>query len=152
MINRVVLVGRITKDPELRKTSVGISVVQFTLAVNRRKTKEGDQEADFINCQVWRHSADFLANYVKKGAMLGIEGRIQTRSYKDQNDRTVYVTEVVCESVQLLAQKLAPNYQNKEANTNTNTCQESYSYQEYEATASEFGSDTLDIASDDLPF
>lgn len=152
MINRVVLVGRITRDPELRKTSVGISVVRFTLAVNRRKTKEGDQEADFINCQVWRHSADFLANYVKKGAMLGIEGRIQTRSYKDQNDRTVYVTEVVCESVQLLAQKQASNVQNQEAHTNTNTYQESPSYQEYGATASEFGSDTLDIASDDLPF
>ena len=98
MINKVILVGRITKDPELRKTSSGISTVSFTLACNRRfSNSQGGQDADFINCVAWRQSADFMANYVKKGSLLGVEGRIQTRNYKDQSDRTVYVTEVVTE-------------------------------------------------------
>lgn len=105
MINRTVLVGRITRDPELRKTTSGTSTVSFTLAVNRQYKKEGEQEADFINCVAWRGTADFLANYVKKGNLLGVEGRIQTRNYKDQSDRTVYVTEVICDSVQLLESK-----------------------------------------------
>ena len=72
MINRVLLVGRITRDPELRKTSTGISTVSFTLACNRRfSNQENGQDADYINCVAWRHSADFMANYVKKGSLLG---------------------------------------------------------------------------------
>lgn len=145
MINRVVLIGRITKDPELRKTSSGISVVQFTLAVNRPKRNDAEQEADFINCEAWRHIADFMANYVKKGALLGIEGRIQTRNYKDQSDRTVYVTDVVCDSVQILAQKRAEEAPKVETQTNTQVIEETNPY-------GEFGGDTIDIGSDDLPF
>ena len=151
MINRVVLVGRITKDPELRKTASGISVVSFTLACNRRFSggQDSNQEADFINCVAWRQSADFMANYVKQGALLGVEGRIQTRNYKDQSDRTVYVTEVVCDNVQILSQK-----------RDAQTTQPSYSAPKNDAYQpdmtscyeSDFGSDTLDIASDDLPF
>lgn len=145
MINRVVLVGRITRDPELRKTNTGTSVVSFTLAVNRRFAKDDEQKADFINCQAWRQSADFMANYVKQGALLGIEGRIQTRNYKDQSDRTVYVTEIVCDSVQILAQKRAEGAPNDYGQVN-------YSQSEYTNVESEFGSDTVDISSDDLPF
>ena len=107
MINKVILIGRIVKDVELRKTPNGISTVSFTLAVNRTYKKDGEQEADFINCVAWRNSADFMANYVNKGALLGVEGRIQVRNYKDQSDRTVYVTEVVCDSVQVLESKKA---------------------------------------------
>lgn len=150
MINRVVLAGRITRDPELRKTSSGISVVSFTLACNRRFSGGGDgnQEADFINCVAWRQSADFMANYVKQGALLGVEGRIQTRNYKDQNERTVYVTEVVCDNVQILAQK-------RDAQNSQPTYQaprETYQPDIQPSYESEFTSDTLDIASDDLPF
>lgn len=157
MINRVVLVGRITKDPELRKTGSGISVVSFTLACNRRfsNNQEGGQEADFINCVAWRQSADFMANYVKQGALLGVEGRIQTRNYKDQSDRTVYVTEVVCDSVQILAQKrdnqsaAQPTY----SQATYSQAPRSNSYQpEMPSYENDFGGDTLDIASDDLPF
>lgn len=155
MINRVVLAGRITKDPELRKTSSGISVVSFTLACNRRFSsgQNDGQDADFINCVAWRQSADFLANYVKQGALLGVEGRIQTRNYKDQSDRTVYVTEVVCDNVQILAQK-----RDGQANTSYSAPKNDYGqnngYQSdvQSAYESDFGSDTLDIASDDLPF
>ena len=150
MINNVVLAGRITRDPELRKTASGVSVVSFTLACNRRfQNQEGGQQADFINCVAWRQSADFMTNYVKQGALLGVEGRIQTRNYKDQNDRTVYVTEVVCDSVQILAQK--------RDNQGTNTYQQTPRQEVYQndiqsSYESDYGSDTLDIASDDLPF
>jgi len=104
MINRVVLVGRLTKDIELKKTNSNTSVCSFTLACNRRfQSKEpGAQTADFINCIAWRQSADFLAQYASKGAIVGVEGRIQTRSYDGQNGK-VYVTEVVADNVQLLS-------------------------------------------------
>lgn len=150
MINKVILVGRITKDPELRKTSSGISTVGFTLACNRRfSNSQGGQDADFINCVAWRQSADFMANYVKKGSLLGVEGRIQTRNYKDQNDRTVYVTEVVCDSVQILESKRDTQATN---NTYQAPRQEVYHNDIQSSYESDFGSDTLDIASDDLPF
>ncbi|HLT00169.1 MAG TPA: single-stranded DNA-binding protein [Acholeplasma sp.] len=103
MINRVVLVGRITKEVDLRAVSNNASVVQFTLAVNRNFTSQsGERQADFISCVAWRNQAEFMKKFVKKGALLGIEGRIQTRSYDDANGQTRYVTEVVCDSVQLL--------------------------------------------------
>ena len=150
MINRVILVGRITRDPELRKTSSGISTVSFTLACNRRfSNSQGGQDADFINCVAWRQSADFMANYVRKGALLGVEGRIQTRNYKDQSDRTVYVTEVVCDSVQILESKRDTQATN---NTYQAPRQEVYHNDIQSSYESDFGSDTLDIASDDLPF
>ena len=145
MINRVVLIGRITRDPELRKTNTGTSVISFILAVNRRFAKEGEQQADFINCQAWRQSADFMANYVKQGALLGVEGRIQTRNYKDRSDRTVYVTEVVCDSVQILAQKRAEEAPNTYGQGN-------YNQSEYTSVEREFGGDTLNLEEDDLPF
>ena len=105
MINRIVLVGRITKDPLLRKTQSGTSVVSFTIACNRRIKQEGQPEADFINCVAWNRTADFMAQYVKKGALLGVEGRMQTRNYDDKDGKRVYVTEVVADSVQFLESK-----------------------------------------------
>ena len=88
MINRVVLVGRLTKDPELRYTPNGIPVSTFTLAVNRTFTnRQGEREADFINCVVWRKQAENVANYLRKGSLAGVEGRIQTRSYEAQDGR-----------------------------------------------------------------
>lgn len=105
MINRVILVGRITKDPEIKSTQSNIPVVSFTLAVNRQFTDQsGEKQADFIQCVIWRKQAENLARFVKKGALLGIEGRIQTRQYESDNG-TKYVTEVVCDSVQFLESK-----------------------------------------------
>lgn len=102
MINRVILVGRITKDPELKSTQSNVNFVNFTLAVNRQfADQSGERQADFIQCVVWRRQAENLAQYIRKGALLGVEGRIQTRSYEvDGNTR--YITEVVCDSVQFL--------------------------------------------------
>ncbi|MFV8826197.1 single-stranded DNA-binding protein [Alkalihalobacterium sp. APHAB7] len=106
MINRVVLVGRLTKDPELRYTPNGVAVANFTLAVNRPfSNQQGDREADFINCIIWRKPAENVANYLKKGSLAGVEGRIQTRSYDNNEGRRVYVTEVVADSVQFLEPK-----------------------------------------------
>ena len=103
MINRVVLVGRLTKDPELKYTPSGIAMARFTLAVNRTFTnQQGEKEADFINCLVWRKQAENTANYLKKGSLAGVEGRIQTGSYEGQDGKRVYTTDVVVDSVQFL--------------------------------------------------
>ncbi|MBS8025564.1 MULTISPECIES: single-stranded DNA-binding protein [Streptococcus] len=103
MINNVVLVGRMTRDAELRYTPSNQAVATFTLAVNRNfKNQNGEREADFINVVIWRQQAENLANWAKKGALVGITGRIQTRSYDNQQGQRVYVTEVVAESFQLL--------------------------------------------------
>lgn len=106
MLNRVVLVGRLTKDPELRYLGNGTPVCNFTLAVNRNfKNQSGEQEADFINCQVWRKAGENVANYLSKGSLAGVDGKLQTRSYEGQDGKRVYVTEVVADSVQFLEPK-----------------------------------------------
>lgn len=122
MINNVVLVGRLVRDPEVRTAGSGnIPVVSFTLAVNRNyKSKDGSQDADFINCVAWRSQAEFLGNYAHKGTLIGIVGRLQTRSYVP-NDATnpnqrVYVTEVQCDSVQILTPKNAQGNQQQTNN------------------------------------
>ncbi len=106
MLNRVVLVGRLTKDPELRYTPSGVAVATFTLAVNRTfQNQQGEREADFINCVVWRKQAENAANFLKKGSLAGVDGRMQTRNYEGQDGKRVYVTEVVAEGVQFLEPK-----------------------------------------------
>ena len=85
MINRVVLVGRLTRDPELRKTNSGASVVSFTVACDRRFKTQGQPDADFISCVAWNKVADLMAQYLHKGSLVGVEGRIQTRNYDDAN-------------------------------------------------------------------
>ncbi len=106
MINRVVLVGRLTRDPELRYTPNGVAVANFTIAVNRPfSNQQGERDADFISIVVWRRQAENAANYVAKGSLVGIDGRLQTRSYDNSEGKRVYVTEVVADSVQFLEPK-----------------------------------------------
>lgn len=103
MINNAVLVGRLTADPDLRYTPNGVATATFTLAVNRNfKNTNGEREADFINCVIWRKQAENLANFAKKGSQIGITGRIQTRNYENQQGQRVYVTEVVADQFQML--------------------------------------------------
>ncbi|HCJ4431192.1 TPA: single-stranded DNA-binding protein [Listeria innocua] len=160
MMNRVVLVGRLTKDPELRYTPAGVAVATFTLAVNRTFTnQQGEREADFIQCVVWRKPAENSANFLKKGSMAGVDGRIQTRNYEDSDGKRVFVTEVVAETVQFLEPRnnnvegtTSNNYQNK-ANYSNNNKTSSYradTSQKSDSFANE--GKPIDINEDDLPF
>ena len=145
MINRVVLAGSLVKYPVLRKTANGASVVSFTVACTRRFKQEGQPDADFINTVAWNKTADIVHQYTHKGSLVGVEGRIQTRSYDDQSGKRVYVTEVVADSVQFLESKSAAA---SNANSNAYVPEaNNQGYQESYETSS-----TLDIASDDLPF
>lgn len=106
MINQVTLVGRMTKDPELRYTADGIAVSNFTLALNRTfKSTNGEYEADFVNCNVWRKQAESLANYCLKGSLIGITGRLQSRFYDNKEGKRIYVTEVVAEDIRFITLK-----------------------------------------------
>lgn len=104
MLNRVVLTGRLTKDPNLKHTPNGHAVCMFTLAVNRKKATENDK-ADFFNCIVWRKQAEAAANYLSKGSLIGVDGRLETRNYENQQGQRVFVTEVQVETVQFLESK-----------------------------------------------
>ncbi|AKS69269.1 single-stranded DNA-binding protein [Staphylococcus schleiferi] len=137
MLNRVVLVGRLTKDPELRTTQSGVEVATFTLAVNRNfKSKNGEQQADFINCVVFRKQAENVNNFLFKGSLAGVDGRLQSRSYENQEGRRVFVTEVVCDSVQFIEPK--NNGQSKQ--------------QQGQAQDNPFENASIDDDLEDLPF
>lgn len=106
MINQVTLVGRLTRDPELRYTPEGKAVSNVTLAVNRNyRNQKGELDADFVQCTLWRKTAENTVQYCRKGSMIGITGRIQTRNYDNQEGRKVYVTEVVAETVRFVGPK-----------------------------------------------
>ena len=170
MMNRVVLVGRLTKDPDLRYTPNGVPVASFTLAVNRAFTnQQGEREADFINCVVWRKPAENVANFLKKGSLAGVDGRIQSRSYEGQDGKRVYVTEVQAESVQFLEPKNSsggqgggnPNYGGPRDqdfpfgnNSNQNQRQDNRNQGDYTRVDQDpFANDgQIDISDDDLPF
>lgn len=108
MINNVVLVGRLTKAVELRYTGNGVAYASFTVAINRTfKKEDGERETDFINCMMWRKAAENFANFTHKGSLVGIEGRIQTRNYENQQGQKVYITEVLAENFSLLESRNA---------------------------------------------
>lgn len=105
-MNKAILVGNLTRDPEQRTTSSGIAVTSFTVAVRRRyKDADGNYQADFINCAAWRSTAEFVAKYFTKGSRIGVVGTIQTRTYDDQNGNKRYVTEVVADEVEFAGSK-----------------------------------------------
>lgn len=160
MLNRVVLVGRLTRDPELRFTPNGVAVANFTLAVNRPfSNQQGEREADFINCVVWRKPAENVANFLKKGSLAGVDGRVQTRSYDNNEGKRVFVTEIVAESVQFLEPRNSQNNQNQ----NTGGSQGNYGSGSGNSGSGgnrsngydndPFSNDgSIDISDDDLPF
>lgn len=147
MINNVTLVGRLVKEVELRFTAAGKAVASGTLAVNRNfKNANGEQEADFINFVIWGKQSENTANYTKKGSLVGITGRIQTRNYENNEGRRVYVTEVVAESVQFLDSRKdgqsRPNTSGNNSNGNTG---------QNNAYTDPFAGQ-VDLSDDDLPF
>lgn len=168
MINNVVLVGRMTRDAELRYTPSNQAVATFTLAVNRNfKNQNGEREADFINCVIWRQQAENLANWAKKGTLVGVTGRIQTRNYENQQGQRVYVTEVVADNFQILESRATREGQsggsyNGEFNNNSSfggssnggfSPQPSQQTPNFGRDESPFGnSNPMDISDDDLPF
>jgi single-strand DNA-binding protein len=147
MLNRVVLVGRLTKDPELKYTPNGVAVANFTLAVNRPfSNQQGEKETDFINVVVWKKAAENVANFLKKGSLAGVDGRISTRNYENNQGQRVYVTEVTAESVQFLEPKNSggqnTNHTSQNSGQNANRNQQD-----------PFADGTpVDISDDDLPF
>jgi len=107
MMNRVVLVGRMTRDPELRRTGSGAAVTSFTLALNRNYNSADGQQADYINCVVWNKIAENVERYCSKGSLVGVDGRLRSRTYDNAQGQKVYVVEVVCDSVQFLETRAA---------------------------------------------
>lgn len=155
MLNRIVLIGRLVKAPELRYASTGTAIANFTLAVNRPfSNQQGEREADFINCVVFRKPAENVANYLTKGSLAGIDGRLQTRSYEGQEGKRVFVTEVICDSVQFLDSKGANKSDNQTTNTNTPNKDKNASQGQTSANNDPFANDgkPIDLSDDDLPF
>lgn len=130
MINRSVLVGRLTKDPMCRQTQSGSAIANFTIAVNRMKRSDEEQKADFISCVSFGKVAEYMEKYLKRGYLIGVDGRIQTSTY-EKDGATVYVTQVVCDSVQ--------NYEPRQAHQDTKESEHEASHE-------------LELTSDDLPF
>lgn len=160
MINRVVLVGRLTKDPDLRYTSSGVAVANFTIAVNRPFTnQQGDREADFINCVIWRKPAENLANYMSKGSLIGVDGRIQTRSYDGNDGKRVYVTEVVADSVQFLESRSSNKGSSTDGGQGSGSNQPRQDQNQQQPSQNQSNQNNqsenlepIDISDDDLPF
>lgn len=158
MINRVVLVGRLTRDPELRYTQGGAAVASFTVAVNRTFTNsQGEREADFINCTIWRKAAENFANFTKKGSLVGIEGRIQTSSYENRQGQRVYRTDVNVDNFS----KLERDKDSSEAphNNSNQSNQSQYGNNNKQSNNNSSNNDDpfadgkqIDISDDSLPF
>lgn len=168
-MNTVQLVGRLTRDVELKFTASGTATGSFNLAVNRNFTnQQGEREADFINCVIWRKAAENLANWTRKGSLIAIDGRLQTRSYENRNGQKVYVTEVVVNNFDLLESKETTNnraaqqysQQQQGQGQAQSYNQGNYNTQGHNSMQASFGSDAsfmneghpIDVSEDDLPF
>lgn len=151
-MNSVALVGRLTKDPELRTTQSGLSYCQFTLAVDRRVSEKSQtqQTADFIGCVAWRQSADYLSNYGQKGSVVALEGKIQTRNYDDRDGKKVYVTEVVANNLNLISSGTKKSSSQPVAG-NVSLTRDDISKSLNETNLFDIGPDA-GITGDDLPF
>lgn len=146
MLNRVILIGRLTRDPELRYTPAGVAVTQFTLAVDRPFTSQGgEREADFIPVVTWRQLAETCANYLRKGRLAAVEGRIQIRNYENNEGKRVYVTEIIADNVRFL----------ESANNNRRSPEEEPDEPRRKSNSGDpFAEDgkPIDLSTDDLPF
>ena len=153
MINRSVLVGRLTRGPELRYTNSGAAVATFTIAVNRQFTNQnGEREADFISCVIWRKAAENFTNFTHKGSLIGIDGHIQTRNYENQQGTRIYVTEVVVDNFSLLESRVESEH-HQSANSNGHSSNNSNN-RKYDNNQNQYGNNggQIDIKDDDLPF
>lgn len=159
-MNKVVLIGRLTRDPELRYTGNNTPVASFTLAVNRTFANQaGERETDFLNIVVWRKQAENVKNYLSQGSQVAVEGRIQTRSYDGQDGQKRYVTEIVADNVEFLGSKSNSNSSNQSTSNNN---EEPTPY-DFESAPEPKGTDVsnnpfadfganIEISDDELPF
>ncbi|WP_161878280.1 single-stranded DNA-binding protein [Alkalibacterium sp. MB6] len=180
MINNVVLVGRLTRDADLRHTGSGIAVATFSLAVERPYSNaQGERETDFINVVAWRKTAEIISSFTRKGSLVGVTGRIQSRNYTNNEGKKVYVTEVVCDNFQMLEPKSVTESRRSQSgdtsgggNSNTNNYSSNTSsgnnynrqnnnqpsntnqggYANFDENPFESNNDSIDISDDDLPF
>jgi len=168
LINNVVLVGRLTRDVELRYTSNGTAVSTFSIAVDRPFTNaSGERDTDFVNVVAWRKTAETIANFTRKGSLIGVQGRIQTRNYTNSNGQKVYVTEIVCENFSMLEPKSVTERRAQQSDGNSNNQSNSYNnvkqnsdnkapgnqnFPNFDNDPFEKSGDPIDISDDDLPF
>lgn len=152
-MNKVILMGRLTRDPELSQTAGGTAVLRFSIAVNRRFAKEGQQTADFINCTAWRQQAEFISRYFRKGSMIAVVGNIQTRSWDGQDGKKQFATDVIVDEVYFTGSRsesggsaAAPAYEGRSASDSH--VQQAPQEDEFAA----MGFSPADISEDDLPF
>lgn len=138
MLNKVILMGRLTRDPELSQTPTGVTVARFSIAVNRRFAKEGQQQADFINCTAWRQQAEFICKYFKKGSMIAVVGSIQTRSWDAPDGTKRYATDIIVDEAYFTGGK------KEEASQNSG-------YKPQDFNENDF-TDMGEMPDDDLPF
>ena len=163
-MNKVILIGRLTRDPELRYTGTNTAVATFSLAVNRPFTNQaGEREADFINIVVWRKQAENVKNYLTQGSQVAIDGRLQTRTYDDQNGQRRYITEVIADNVEFLGSRNSSNNSNNMNNTSSAATNAGPTPYDFADNASPKGTDVdsnpfadfganIEISDDELPF
>lgn len=148
-MNKAILMGRLTKDPEMRTTPQGVSVCSFSIAVNRRFAKEGQQQADFINCVAWRQQAEFICKYFTKGSMIAVVGSIQTRTWDGQDGKKQYATEVIVDEAHFTGSRAETGTNSAPGNTGfTQPAQDSSPFDEFDAS----GFAAMGGSEDDLPF
>lgn len=148
-MNKAILMGRLTRDPEMRTTPQGVSVCSFSIAVNRRFSKEGQQQADFINCVAWRQQAEFICKYFTKGSMIAVVGSIQTRTWDGQDGKKQYATEVVVDEAHFTGSKAETGTSGAPANTGFSApAADSSPFDEFDAS----GFAAMGGSEDDLPF
>ena len=157
-MNKVFLIGRLTRDPELRYTGNNTPVASFSLAVNRNFTnQQGEREADFFNITVWRKQAENVKNYLSQGSQVAVEGRLQTRNYEDKDGQKRYVTEVVADNVEFLGSKNSSNNNSNGSHNDEPTPYDFGDEKEPKGTDvdsnpfADFGS-SIEISDDELPF
>ena len=157
-MNKAILIGRLTKDPELRTTPTGRNVCQFSVAVSRNFTNaNGEREADFINCVVWDKQAENLVKYQKKGNQIAVEGRIQTRNYDDKDVKKVYVTEILASNISFLDSKGTgatgnTSFNNLPEPPMVDTSSNNMETVSVEKDPFEAFGDSIEISDNDLPF
>lgn len=156
MLNRVILMGRITQDLDLKQTPSGVSVLQFNVAVDRNYAKQGEErQTDFITCVAWRQQAEFIKRYFGKGRMIALEGNLRTRNYEDKNGSKHYVTEVYVDSVSFTGeakQQGSGNYSNYSNNNSYSQPQQSYQNPAENTNISDYGDFEFVSTNDDVPF